>query len=171
MRGQASVRYAITPCTLGLALVAIRGDHICAVELGERPDDLVASLAKRFPDSSLESIEPASEPLVARCRAALESSSSADALPLDAGGTSFQRLVWSQLRSIPRGETRTYGQVAHAIGRPTASRAVAAACASNRLAVVIPCHRVVCSDGSISGYRWGVERKRLLLARERALGQ
>lgn len=162
------VRFAVVTCALGLAAVAVRKGHVCCIELGDDPRDLADALARRFPGSELDPVEPETEPLLAQVLAVLESGVGMEDLPLDPGGTPFQQLVWSHLRAIPEGKTRTYSQVAVAIGRPTASRAVATACASNRIAVVIPCHRVVRSDGSISGYRWGVARKRALLAREQA---
>ncbi|HSC89028.1 MAG TPA: bifunctional DNA-binding transcriptional regulator/O6-methylguanine-DNA methyltransferase Ada [Polyangiaceae bacterium] len=164
------VRFAVGECSLGSILVAATDKGLCAVFLGDDPDELIGELERRFPKAELLGGEPGFDAQVATVVAWLESSVSGDfeALPLDIRGTAFQERVWRALRDIPAGETRTYAELARAIGEPTATRAVAGACAANRLAVIIPCHRVIRSDGALSGYRWGVERKRELLRREDA---
>lgn len=151
-----SIQYAILPSPAGLAAVAWTPRGACFAEFGATASALLARLREEFPHAQLSETP-------------LPSWSEALALlqgQVDAGGTSFQRQVWSYLRTIPPGETRTYSQVAAALGQPQAARAVARACASNRIAVGIPCHRVIAADGSLAGYRWGVERKLALLASE-----
>jgi AraC family transcriptional regulator, regulatory protein of adaptative response / methylated-DNA-[protein]-cysteine methyltransferase len=161
-----TVEYVVTETSLGTAVVGVTGLGICAVLFGEDRSSLEADLAVRFPGRLLrEADEPG--PWARRALACVEgrSTDSGD-LALDLKGTEFQKEVWSTLREIPFGKTATYSQLASRIGRPSSVRAVARACGANPLAVVVPCHRVLRGDGSISGYRWGVERKRLLLARE-----
>lgn len=158
------VRFECAECSLGLVLVAETSRGVCAVLLGEGREQLQRELARTFPRARLCH---ASE-LAARLRqvvSAIDQGQSLE-LPLDVRGTAFQERVWQALQRIPSGETRTYRELAEEIGAPNASRAVGNACGQNRLAVLVPCHRVVHSDGSISGYRWGVERKRALLERE-----
>lgn len=163
------IRFATSASTLGLVLVAA-GDHgIRAVLIGEDAAALRSDLYQRFPGAILQRAEPALADAVRQVVEAIENPSPEFDLVCDVRGTEFQRRVWSALRAIPPGETRSYTQVAKAIGAPKSVRAVAAACAANPIAVLIPCHRVVRGDGSLSGYRWGVERKRVLLARERQL--
>jgi AraC family transcriptional regulator of adaptative response/methylated-DNA-[protein]-cysteine methyltransferase len=160
------IRFAVGQCRLGAILVA-RSDHgVCAISLGDDPDALVRELQDRFPQAQLTGGDADFEKLVARVVGAVEAPGIGGDLPLDIRGTAFQRRVWEALRQIPPGETLTYTEVAERIGEPKAVRAVAGACAANTLAVLIPCHRVVRTDGSLSGYRWGVERKRQLLATE-----
>lgn len=168
--GTRVLRFAVVPTSLGFVSVAAGTQGVCAIELGDVREDLIASLGRRFPEASLvEDAEALAEFTSSVCEL-VEDPTREVSICLDEGGTPFQRAVWDVLRAIPVGETRTYAQVAEAVGRPAASRAVASACASNRLAVVIPCHRVVRADGSLSGYRWGVERKRALLERETSRG-
>ncbi len=138
---------------------------MCAIFLGDEPEALVRALEDRFPRAELTGGDPAFDALVARVVALVDGRDGPE-LPLDLRGTAFQRRVWDALRRIPAGKTSTYAEIAAAIGEPTSSRAVAQACGANPVAVVVPCHRVVRSDGGISGYRWGVDRKRALLARE-----
>jgi AraC family transcriptional regulator of adaptative response/methylated-DNA-[protein]-cysteine methyltransferase len=161
-----ALRYAIARCSLGKLLIAQSTRGVCAVLLGRTAAELEEELAREFPRA-----DRVREPeLDARARAALravEGSTSARRLALDLGGTEFQRRVWSELCRIPKGETRSYREVAEQLGSPTSARAVARACAQNRAAVVVPCHRVLRADGALSGYRWGASRKRRLLAREK----
>ncbi len=124
-------------------------------------------LQKRFPKAQLLASDASTDALADTVQRAVEAPSKTTRLPLDMAGTPFQRAVWLELQAIPAGSTSTYSEIARRIGRPTAARAVAQACAANSLAVLVPCHRVVRSDGSLSGYRWGTDRKRELLARER----
>jgi AraC family transcriptional regulator, regulatory protein of adaptative response / methylated-DNA-[protein]-cysteine methyltransferase len=134
--------------------------------LGNDPDELVRNLQDRFPKAHLIGADQDYEALVARVVAFVEKPEIGLDLPLDVRGTAFQQRVWRALQEIPVGETVSYAEIARRIGRPKAVRAVASACAENNLAVAIPCHRVVRVDGSLSGYAWGVERKRALLDRE-----
>jgi AraC family transcriptional regulator of adaptative response/methylated-DNA-[protein]-cysteine methyltransferase len=168
-KGEA-IRYAVARCGLGFVLVAVAQRGICAILLGDAPDDLAADLAARFPKATMAPAEPDFARLVARVVRLIDAPECApDAkLPLDIRGTAFQRRVWQALQEIPAGETASYAVIARKIGKPSAVRAVAGACAANRLAVAIPCHRAIAADGSLSGYRWGIERKRRLLTRERA---
>jgi AraC family transcriptional regulator, regulatory protein of adaptative response / methylated-DNA-[protein]-cysteine methyltransferase len=165
-----TIRHAVGRCSLGCVLVAASGRGICAILLGDDPAVLDADLRARFPRAEHEPAEPAFAAVVAELVALIDDPADAASLslPLDIRGTAFQRQVWDALRAIPRGERATYAEVAARIGAPRAVRAVASACAANSLAVAIPCHRVVASGGGLAGYRWGVERKRRLLDREKA---
>ena len=160
-------RFAIAPSTLGLVLVATSAAGVCAVLLGDDAATLADELQGRFPGAA-PSDDAAVRELAARVAAFVERPSAGLDVPLDPRGTAFQRTVWEALRRIPPGETATYTEIATRIGMPTAARAVARACAANPIAVLVPCHRVVRGDGSLSGYRWGVARKRALLDREAA---
>lgn len=160
------IRFAIGECSLGAILVAASARGVCAIALGDDPALLAQQFQDRFPNADLVGGDPGFEQLVARVVAAVEAPGLGVGLPLDVRGTAFQQRVWQALCDIPAGETATYAQVARRIGHPKAVRAVAAACAANPLAVAIPCHRVVRTDGGLSGYRWGVERKQKLLERE-----
>lgn len=158
------IRYAIAATDLGRLLVAATERGVCAVELGEEDAALAAALGREFPGAYLVRDDGAVE---AWTREVVAATSGAGApLPLDLRGTAFQLRVWRALRDIPRGETRSYGEVAARIGRPTAARAVARACAANRVALLVPCHRVVRGTGDAGGYRWGAARKERLLAAE-----
>ena len=167
---KAEIRFAIGECTLGSILVASSRVGVCAIFLGDDPGQLAQDLQDAFPRADLIGGDGEFEQLVARVVGAIEAPASGSALfgqlPLDIRGTAFQQRVWQALRNIPPGSTVSYTDIARAIGSPNAVRAVAGACAANTLAVAIPCHRVVRTDGSISGYRWGVERKRTLLELE-----
>ena len=162
-----NIRFAIGEFSLGSILVAATGKGICAILMGDDPEVLIHDLEDRFPNAELEGGDSAFNRLVAEVVGLVEAPGRGIELPLDIRGTAFQQQVWAALRAIPSGRTMNYTEVANAIGMPTAARAVAAACAANKIAIAIPCHRVVRSDGSLSGYRWGVERKRALLLRER----
>lgn len=163
------IRFAVGQCTLGAVLVAATDRGVCAILLGDDPDALTKDLAHRFPRATLIGADRTFEDIVAKVVGLVEHPrKTAAELPLDIRGTVFQQQVWHALTRIPPGTTMTYAQIADMIGMPKAVRAVARACAANALAVAIPCHRVVRSDGSLSGYRWGVARKRKLLEDERA---
>lgn len=163
-----TIRFALGECALGSILVAQSEVGICAISLGETPEALLEAFQARFGEAELVGGDESFEALVAQVVGHVEApGGAAPELPLDIRGTAFQRRVWQALRQIPAGETRSYAEVAEAIGAPTSSRAVAQACGANTLAVLIPCHRVVRQDGSLSGYRWGVARKKALLAKER----
>lgn len=164
----ATIRFAVGQCSLGAILVAATETGICAIAFDDDPDALVRSLQDRFPKADLLGGDPAFEVTVARVVGLVESPGQAFDLPLDIRGTAFQQRVWQALRALPAGATASYRDIAAAVGAPAAVRAVAQACAANTLAVAIPCHRVVRSDGALSGYRWGVERKAALLRREAA---
>jgi len=160
------IRFAIGECSLGAILVAQSGHGVCAILFGDDPDALARDLQDRFPKANLIGGDHAFEQLVAQVVGFVEAPAIGLDLPLDVRGTAFQQRVWQALREIPAGVTASYSEVAQRIGSPKAVRAVAQACAANTLAVAIPCHRVVRNDGGLSGYRWGVERKRALLERE-----
>jgi AraC family transcriptional regulator of adaptative response/methylated-DNA-[protein]-cysteine methyltransferase len=161
-----TVRFAVGQCSLGAILVAQSQRGICAILLGDDPDALIRDLEDQFPKAQLIGGDAKFERLVAQVVGFIESPSIGLNLPLDVRGTAFQERVWQALREIPPGTTASYAEVAQRIGAPKAVRAVAQACGANHVAVAIPCHRVVRRDGDVSGYRWGVERKRELLRRE-----
>ncbi len=164
------IRFAVGQASLGAVLVAASARGVAAILLGDDPDRLARDLQDRFPKARLIGGDTGFERLVAEAVALVEAPGLGLDLPLDVRGTAFQRRVWAALRDIPAGETASYAEVAARIGAPAAVRAVAGACAANAIAVAIPCHRVVRRDGALSGYAWGVERKRALLGRERAPG-
>lgn len=165
---QETLRFAIGQSSLGAILVASSDKGVAAILIDDDPDVLVRDLQDRFPNATLVGGNADYESLIAQVVGAVEAPGTALDLPLDVRGTAFQQRVWNALRAIPPGVTRTYSEIARAIGAPKSTRAVAGACAANTLAVAIPCHRVVRNDGALSGYRWGVERKRTLIAREAA---
>jgi AraC family transcriptional regulator of adaptative response/methylated-DNA-[protein]-cysteine methyltransferase len=165
---KAEIRFAVGECSLGSILVATTARGICAILLGDDPETLVRDLEDRFPRASLVGGDREFERIVARVVGFVEAPALGLDLPLDVRGTAFQQRVWQALREIPPGKTASYSEIAARLGAPDAGRAVARACAANPLAVAIPCHRVVRRDGSLSGYRWGVERKRRLLEKEGA---
>lgn len=162
-----AIRFAIVPSSLGAVLVACSPRGISAVLLGDDRAELEHEVRRRFPNAVASDDRDVTS-LAQRVARAVESPARGDDLPLDLHGTDFQREVWTALRAIPAGTTATYSEIAERIGRPAAVRAVGQACGANNVAVLVPCHRVVRGDGSLSGYRWGVERKRALLERERA---
>lgn len=164
------IRFAIGECSLGAVLVAASDRGVCAILLGDDPDELAHDLERRFPRAALVGADAAFEQLVATVVGLIETPRVGVELPLDVRGTAFQQRVWQALRQIPAGSTASYTEIASAIGAPRSVRAVAGACAANPLAVAIPCHRVARTDGGLSGYRWGVERKRALLDREQQTG-
>ncbi len=161
-----TIRFAVGACSLGAILVAATERGICAILIGDEPEPLVRDLQERFPRAELKGAEPAFEQTVAQVVGLVEAPRLGLDLPLDVRGTAFQRRVWEALRAVPAGSTVSYAELARRIGLPTGARAVAGACAANPVAVAIPCHRVVRLDGALSGYRWGIERKRTLLERE-----
>jgi AraC family transcriptional regulator of adaptative response/methylated-DNA-[protein]-cysteine methyltransferase len=161
----ASVRFALGECSLGSVLVAASDKGVVAIQFGEDPDALLRSLQDRFPKAKLVGGDAEFDGIVARVVGMVERPGDVD-LPLDVRGTAFQQRVWQALRQIPCGSTASYAEIAARIGQPKAVRAVAGACAANEIAIAIPCHRVVRTDGADSGYRWGLERKRALLKRE-----
>ncbi len=160
------IRFAVGECSLGSILVAASERGICAILLGDDPDTLGRRLQDEFPKAELVGGDEDFERLVARVVGFVETPALGLDLPLDVRGTAFQQRVWQALRAVPAGTTASYTEIARRIGAPRAVRAVAQACAANRLAVAIPCHRVVRYDGALSGYRWGVHRKAALLAAE-----
>jgi AraC family transcriptional regulator of adaptative response/methylated-DNA-[protein]-cysteine methyltransferase len=164
---RATIRYATAPCDLGRVLLAATDKGVCAVSLADTDGDLRDFLRGEFPAATLTRDDAGLAHWLAELLRHLAGGAPHLELPLDVRATAFQRRVWEALRRIPYGETRTYQEVAEAIGEPTAARAVARACATNPASVVIPCHRVVGSDGGLRGYRWGVTRKRKLLEREK----
>lgn len=162
------IRFAVGNCSLGSVLVASSEKGICAISLGDDPAFLVKNLQDNFPRAHLLRENRALAGALAKVTAFIEKPAMGLALPLDVCGSAFQQRVWQALGEIPAGSTLTYTRVAERIGSPAAIRAVASACAANKIAVAIPCHRVFRRDGSLAGYRWGVERKRALLQREAA---
>ncbi|MGE4373056.1 MAG: bifunctional DNA-binding transcriptional regulator/O6-methylguanine-DNA methyltransferase Ada [Xanthobacter sp.] len=162
----ADIHFAVAQCSLGALLVAQSNRGVCAISLGDDPETLVHELQDRFPNAELVGGDAAFEEIVAQVVGFVEAPKASLGLPLDLQGTAFQQRVWQALQQIPPGQTVSYAALARRIGQPKAVRAVAQACGANRIAVAIPCHRVVRTDGALSGYRWGVERKRTLLERE-----
>jgi AraC family transcriptional regulator of adaptative response/methylated-DNA-[protein]-cysteine methyltransferase len=160
------IAFTIRRCSLGRVLVAASDRGICAIFLDDNPDSLTRALARQFPNAQLVRGDAQFDQTVARVIAFIELPATGFCLPLDIRGTLFQQKVWEALRAIPPGTTVSYAELAQRLGVPKAVRAVARACAANTIAVAVPCHRVVRHDGTLSGYRWGPERKRALLARE-----
>ncbi len=167
-----AISYATTSTPVGLLMMAATDRGLCCVQFGEDEASMRARLEAEYPAASLSPMPPGTDAAfdawMAALRARLEGAPAGNDLPLDIRGTAFQTQVWEFLQRIPAGDTRSYSAVAAGIGRPEAVRAVAGACAANRLALAIPCHRVIRGDGGLGGYRWGVERKRALLEREAA---
>lgn len=160
------IRFGLGECSLGWILVAATAAGVCAVLMDDDHDYLTEELGRRFPNAELVGGDPEFEGWMAGVIESIESPGRAAQLPVDIRGTAFQHLVWRALQQVPAGATASYSEIAERIGRPKAARAVAAACAANPVAVLVPCHRIVHSDGKMSGYRWGVERKQELLRRE-----
>ena len=162
------IRYALAECPLGRLLVGATDHGVCAVAFGDFDEELLTELRGRFPQAELKQMDRELEYAVAAVVASLGEHAAAIALPMDVRATAFQHRVWRELQAIPRGETRSYSEIARAIGSPRSVRAVAAACGANPVAVVVPCHRALGKNGHLTGYRWGVERKRALLEQERS---
>jgi len=162
-----TIEAVIRDCSLGQALIAFTPRGVCAIFLADRADDLQAQLRARFPGASIVAAGPDREPLAAAVVQLIDGAGVAPELPLDLVGTAFQQRVWRALRELPPGTTTSYAELARRIGAPRAVRAVGTACGANPVAVAIPCHRVLRGDGALGGYRWGLERKKALLARER----
>lgn len=160
------IRYALADCSLGKVMVAGTARGICAIELGDDGETLVDALKTRFPKASLVPADASFDDWLRAVIAVIDDPAKGIDLPLDIRGTAFQHRVWQALRKIPPGTTMSYAELAAAIGRPGAARAVARACASNQIAVAVPCHRVIRADGGRAGYRWGIKRKNALLGRE-----
>ena len=165
---QLTIQFAVCPCSLGHLLAAATPRGVCAIWLGDDPAQLAADLQARFPQAQLQIGDAAFCAVLADIVRFVDTPATRarPSLPLDIQGTAFQQRVWQQLTQIPPGQTRSYQQIAAELGQPQSVRAVARACAQNALAVVIPCHRVVRSDGQLAGYRWGLDRKQALLAAE-----
>lgn len=161
-----TIQFAGVECSLGAIVVARSERGVCAILLGDTAEGIEKDLVDRFPQAELVRAEAGLKEVVKKVVGFVDAPAAGLDLPLDVRGTAFQRRVWQALQSIPVGATASYTDVAERIGSPQAVRAVAQACGANALAVAIPCHRVVRSDGALSGYRWGVERKRRLLERE-----
>lgn len=163
-----TIHYTVVPVSLGTLLVAVTERGICSVSLGDDEASLVGALRAELPGAEFVRATDARDRLIDAVVAHVEGTARGEGLPIDVRATAFQWQVWRALQRIPEGATRTYQEIARELGRPAAARAVARACASNRVAVLIPCHRVVRGDGALGGYRWGVARKAALLAREGA---
>lgn len=164
----AHIRYALADCFLGRILVAATETGICFLAFGDDDKRLARELAAEFPAAEIAHDEEALGAWVEGVVSRLSGHAPHPALPLDVRATAFQRRVWEALSEIPYGETRSYSEIAAALGTPRAQRAVGRACATNPVSLLIPCHRAVREDGSLGGYRWGLERKERLLARERS---
>lgn len=164
----ATIRFAVGQCSLGAVLVAATDKGVCAILLGDDAEELIRDLQRRFRSANLVGGDRKFERMVSQVVGLVESPQLGCHLPLDVRGTAFQQRVWQALRRIPAGSTTTYAEIAARIGLPKSVRAVASAIAANPIAVAIPCHRVIRTDGSLSGYRWGIARKRALLKREAA---
>ncbi|WP_102961446.1 bifunctional DNA-binding transcriptional regulator/O6-methylguanine-DNA methyltransferase Ada [Mangrovicella endophytica] len=165
--GEGTITFAVGECSLGSVLAAESERGICAILLGDDPETLVRSLQDQFPKAKLQAGDEGFEAVMAAVVGLVDDPAVGLELPLDIRGTAFQQRVWQALRAVPPGRTASYAEIAAAIGLPKAVRAVAAACAANRIGIAIPCHRVVRTDGALSGYRWGVDRKRALILKER----
>ena len=167
---QPLITYTTASCDLGYLLVAVSEKGICAVEFGDRPEELVNTLTGEFKQAKITqdniSLKAWLESIIQLTKGATNRN-----LPLDLGGTAFQQQVWQALQSIPYGQTRTYQEIAHSINKPNATRAIGSACGANSIALIIPCHRVIRSDGGLGGYRWGIERKQKLLEIEKQVSK
>ncbi len=166
----ADIKFGVAPSSLGLVLVGRGAEGVCAVLLGDDRRALQRDLQERFRDATLLEADAELGALLEKVVQLVDAPSRSLEMPLELRGTEFQRKVWRALREIPAGSSASYAEIARRIGIPNGARAVAQACAANPLAVVIPCHRVVSSGGKLSGYRWGVERKRILLEKEKLTG-
>ena len=164
-----TIGYTIVESPLGWLLVAATDRGICSVTLGDRKENLTSGLHSEFPQAEISRDDDHLQSQVRTLLDCLRGQAPHVDLPLDVQGTAFQMRVWEELRRIPRGQTVSYGELASRIGKPTASRAVARACATNPVAIITPCHRVIRENGELGGYRWGIERKRKILAREKEI--
>ena len=162
------IAYTVTPSSLGKVLVAGTDRGISAVYLGDEERSLVSALEKEYPRAEIQRSANSNPGWLKEILCRIEGHPPCVDLPLDVQATAFQRRVWQELQKIPRGATRTYTQVARALGKPRSVRAVARACATNPTSIVVPCHRVIRTDGALAGYRWGLQRKQKLLERESA---
>ena len=162
------IRYVIVPCALGRLLVAATERGVCAVSLADNDAELVDFLHGEFPEREMTYAADSLHEWAGAVMQLLEGKRPRRAVPIDVQATAFQKRVWQELCRIPSGDTRSYREIATALGQPDAARAVARACATNPIAVIVPCHRVIRADGGISGYRWGVNRKQAILDREKA---
>ncbi len=162
------IGYTVANSSIGKVLVAATPRGVSAVYLGESQERLVDELRKEYPHAEIRRAGETNEPWLQEILHRIEGDAPSVDLPLDVQATAFQRRVWQELQKIPRGTTRTYTQVARALGKPRSVRAVARACATNPVSIVVPCHRVIRTDGSLAGYRWGLQRKEKLLERESA---
>jgi AraC family transcriptional regulator, regulatory protein of adaptative response / methylated-DNA-[protein]-cysteine methyltransferase len=160
------IHYEIIDTSLGRLLVAVSARGVCEASFGNDDIELIAATTRRFPDADLELADERAHELALAFAAAVENPAAPADVPLDLRGTPFQHAVWEALSGIPSGSTITYGELARRVGRPTAVRAVAQACGANPVGVVVPCHRVIGADGSLTGYASGIDRKRVLLERE-----
>jgi AraC family transcriptional regulator of adaptative response/methylated-DNA-[protein]-cysteine methyltransferase len=160
------IRYAVGESPLGVLVVGATDRGVCSIAFGDDEAALIEELRAAFPKAELKRMDRELEYAVAAVVAGISEHAGAISLPMDVRATAFQQRVWRELQTIPRGETRSYSEIAEAIGSPRSVRAVASAIASNPVAVVVPCHRVIGKDGSLTGYRWGLERKRALLDAE-----
>ncbi|MCZ8309993.1 MAG: methylated-DNA--[protein]-cysteine S-methyltransferase [Magnetospirillum sp.] len=163
-----TIRYATAAADIGCVLIAATDKGLCWIAIGDSDDELLAALCAQYPAAELRTADAEFARWFGSALAALEQPHVACNAPLALEGSAFQQQVWQALRNIPAGQTTSYSRLAAKLGEPQATRAVARACAANRLAVLVPCHRVVAADGSLAGYRWGLARKKTLLARERA---
>ena len=163
-----TIRFDISQCWLGFLLVATTEKGVCSIALGDSEEELEADLRREFPHATIERDQNALRDALTCTLRVLDGVESGARLPLDVRATAFQWRVWKELQQLQRGETLSYAQLAARIGQPTASRAIARACATNPVALIVPCHRIVGSSGALSGYRWGIERKKKLLEREKA---
>jgi len=166
MQHREEITYCFRESALGQLIIAGSAKGVCAVLIGSHQDSLLADLRRRFPQARLKEGGEAMERLAEKVVAMIEHPSARIDIPLDIRGTDFQKAVWEAVSNIPVGQTASYGEIAKRVNLPRASRAVASACGANALAVIIPCHRVIKSDGTIAGYHWGVERRRKLLQLE-----
>lgn len=162
----AQITYSTTSCNLGILLVATTSTGICAVKLGDRPETLINTFLSEFKQASIIQDDLILKPWIEKIIKLTEGINYDQNFPLDIHGTIFQQKVWQTLKCIPYGETRTYQEIAKSINKPNATRAIGSACGANPVALIIPCHRVIRSDGKLGGYRWGIERKQQLIAQE-----
>lgn len=161
------IAYATTSCDIGSIFVAMTKVGICAVKLGDRPEALMENFASEFKPASITQDHLALKPWIKKVIQLTKGINCKQKFPLDIQGTVFQQQVWQALQAIPYGETRTYQEIAQHINKPNATRAIGSACGANPVALIIPCHRVIRSDGKLGGYRWGIERKQQLIAQEK----